>query len=1010
MPCPSENQLARFVSASIAGKREDALEEHVASCDACRNIAFALSSAPAADRHSSEGGLAEGTALGRFRIERELGRGAMGVIYLAFDPELERQVALKLGLPGSALDAEGQERLRREAQSLARLSHPNVVSVFEAGSHDSRVFLVMEYVEGATLEQWLRAEPRPPAAILEVFAEACAGLHAVHSAGLVHRDVKPSNLMLSTAAQVKLTDFGLVRTGAELRTALQRESPDLKLSQTGATIGTPAYMAPEQLDGKEATARSDQFSLCVALYEALYGRRPFAANGLEALRRSMTEPPRIPKRGAPARVRKALLRGLAADPEARFSSMADLQAALRGTRRPVLAGSLALAVAGTAALAWQFAGAGEASPSCAGFADKVQEHWSEARREKVRGAFLAVDASYKERAWQGVQERFDERAESWIAASRRACLDGRAGRQSPRMTDLRMACLSDRLGEWEELLAIFETADDADIVKRAQEAATGLRPLDACSDLAGLTQGDRPIPEALVDEVARLDGQLQRALALARTGQMDAAAALIDRVLPEVRAAGYGPLLARALSARGDILGELGEDESIEDTLLEAIRVASQEKLDPIAARSWNRLVYVIGYRQARYADGHTWAKAADAAILRTGNPAPLRIAYHLNLSNLLLGQGKLTEALAEAQSALQLSLDELGPEHLEAAKIYNNLGAVLQQMDRYPEAKEHLEHALAIDRRAHGDAHPEVAIALTNLGYFASDSGQPEEALAYLQKALPIWEASMGPEHHNVGVTLENTGLALVQLGRYQEARAAHQRAYDILQAKLPAEHPRIGFALFNLARVAARLGESESALVDYAASRELLEKALGADHEVMATVLMGEGGLRARLGQHDEALQLFERALEIAKKKNPEGGEDAALVLINLGQFSLDRGRSEEASTQFERALASLPPGSSEAALASAGLALATIESGQKLAPEIREVLEGALSEGSDFQAEDRDRAMALWALARVLHAGGENRERVERLTVQAAEIFEREPFHDTLAKQLRDWLRAI
>jgi serine/threonine-protein kinase len=267
-------------------------------------------------------------------------------------------VALKL-LRAVKADAVGerQVRLLREAQAMARLSHPNVLPVFDLGTEQGQVFLAMELVEGPTLAEWLRQRERPWHEVLGLFLEAGRGLAAAHRAGLVHRDFKPANVLVGADGRPRVTDFGLVRLGAAWEEAVA-EAPtggsEPMLTQAGAVPGTPAYMSPEQLAGRPVDARGDQFSFCVALHEALYGLRPFEAGAPPERRWT----PRRPERGPrlPRRMKAVLARGLALEPEDRFPSMDALlevlakSPALRGRWWALsLATGLALAAAGVGA-------------------------------------------------------------------------------------------------------------------------------------------------------------------------------------------------------------------------------------------------------------------------------------------------------------------------------------------------------------------------------------------------------------------------------------------------------------------------------------------------------------------------------------------------------------------------------------------------------------------------------------------------------------------------------------
>jgi len=309
--------------------------------------------------------LERGTRVGRYVIGARIGAGGMGVVYRAHDPELDRALAIKLVRTARGGSA-GRARLLREAQAMAKLRHPNVVPIFDVGPTGDGVFVVMPCLEGGTLGEWVRAAPRPWREVIARFAAAGRGLVAAHAAGLVHRDFKPDNVLLDAEGTVEVADFGLARIDAdELPSSGARRAHDPRedLTRTGDVLGTPAYMAPEQMRGEPSDARADQFSFCVALWEALYGRRPFdagTARGGDALRalldQIVAEQRTTPTSGrdVPGWVRAALDRGLRPSPADRWPSMQALLGALGGPPRrrgAILAAAGAAVIAGGVAIA-----------------------------------------------------------------------------------------------------------------------------------------------------------------------------------------------------------------------------------------------------------------------------------------------------------------------------------------------------------------------------------------------------------------------------------------------------------------------------------------------------------------------------------------------------------------------------------------------------------------------------------------------------------------------------------
>src|SRR5579862_4327593 len=293
MSCPDDAELAALLEGRLDSSEAAALAAHFDGCDDCRALvadAARLRTAPDSrgappspedptlPAHGRAIAVARGATIGRYVILERLGQGGMGVVYRAYDPELDRRIALKLVRADSRHHLALRQRLVREAQAMARVSHANVLTVYDAGTVGDEVFIAMELVDGVTLGRWLRAERRAWRDVIDRFVGAGRGLAAAHAAGLVHRDFKPDNVLVAASGAVRVTDFGLARAARESDpdAAPSPSASPSRLTQTGAVLGTPAYMAPEQVRGEAVDARADQFSFCVALYEALWGETPFS--------------------------------------------------------------------------------------------------------------------------------------------------------------------------------------------------------------------------------------------------------------------------------------------------------------------------------------------------------------------------------------------------------------------------------------------------------------------------------------------------------------------------------------------------------------------------------------------------------------------------------------------------------------------------------------------------------------------------------------------------------------
>jgi eukaryotic-like serine/threonine-protein kinase len=356
-PCPSEESLVRYATDELHGSARNALARHLHICETC-DVAVALCRGThQSSIHFTETpeekavlrrvhfarALQPGQLLGHFRIVERIGMGAMGVVFAALDTRLERHVALKVLLESRQSLERAHAQLQLEARSMARLVHPNVVTLFEIGSDRDCVFMAMELVTGYSLREWLQKRPDTKQ-VMHLFSNIALAVQAAHDAGIIHRDLKPQNILVSKSGEPKVTDFGLAQS---------MESLD------GSQSGTPAYMPLEALDGRGAGPASDQFSLAVCLHEALTGNRPFARATMEEYRLALRERPAVDS-SLPRHIRNALARALHVDPEQRFDSVQAFAKALSTGARSTsswrvrtwvaVVGAVTLAGAGAAAL------------------------------------------------------------------------------------------------------------------------------------------------------------------------------------------------------------------------------------------------------------------------------------------------------------------------------------------------------------------------------------------------------------------------------------------------------------------------------------------------------------------------------------------------------------------------------------------------------------------------------------------------------------------------------------
>ncbi|MBL4688580.1 MAG: serine/threonine protein kinase, partial [Nannocystaceae bacterium] len=541
----------------------------------------------------------KGTSVGRYIVLREVGRGAMGAVFVAIDPKLDRRVALKLLLDDTHCPT-ATARMIREAQSLASLNHPNVVTVYDAGEHDEHVFIAMEFVEGKTLRQWQGRELRPWRDVLAAYQQAAMGLAAAHAHGVTHRDFKPDNAMIDAEGRVRVMDFGLARRGeaegdSDATTSGEREPS--ALTQTGSIMGTPAYMSPEQFRNGEVGPASDQFSLCVALYEALVGERPFQAETLADLTAAVTrgEVHDIP-RGvrAPGWLLQVVRKGLSVAPEDRHASMDALLAAFGrglGTRRrwALLAGVTALgALSVTGALR-----PGVADP-CREAAEEIRGRWTTDRIDALQAAFENTGHADASDSWMRVERRVDGFIDDWVQESDHLCGAWR-DTLTPALLGVRQRCLTVQQGHLDALLQAF-TDPTAETVAFASAAAAGLPGPAEC---AQLDDADHAPPLHSVHTVLAAQRLAARALVRRHVGDSAGALKTYEAALDALGEVEAPRARTRILAGLANVLFFAGAVDRAERTLGEAQALAAKSGDMRLTAKLWlERLVQLNIHRR----------------------------------------------------------------------------------------------------------------------------------------------------------------------------------------------------------------------------------------------------------------------------------------------------------------------------------------------------------------------------------------------------------------------------
>jgi tetratricopeptide (TPR) repeat protein/tRNA A-37 threonylcarbamoyl transferase component Bud32 len=868
-----------------------------------------------------------GSLVDRYVVLDLAGAGAMGMVLVAYDPELDRKVAIKLLKFDGAL---ARARLQREAQALAKLDHRNVVAVYDVGTHDGQLFMAMEFVQGKTLGRWM-AEPSPgrPHAwreVLRVFGEAGRGLSAAHAAGLVHRDFKPENVMLGDDGRVRVMDFGLART-----TSLTVETEELAatdasashrvaietMTRTGAVMGTPAYMSLEQFEGKPADARSDQFGFCIALYEALYGQRPFVdatlAELIESLGSARIKPP-TPGTDVPPWLRRVVLRGLAPAPDDRWPSMQALLDALADDpsirRRKWIAGALALALLGGLTTAGVMA-ASRDEQRCENLDHNLDGIWDDERRAEIEAAILATKLSYAPGTWTRVEAAVDTWTSTWVEARTRACEATARGEQSSELLDTRMACLDRQLTHLDATLDVLARADPT-AIENASEAVEKLPTLDRCADIdALLDERGPPRDPLLAAAVDALERRMVEAEALDNLGKADEGLAVMSVIHAEVEALGDEATRVLAGLRLGRLQNSAGDYQGAEATLRRSYRDAIVAGMPEQAAAAARQLVSIVGGSAGlmRPADGRAWAFHAEALTEAVGTPED-HADYLMGLGNVAKMEGAYAEAREHFEHALE-QYEALRPDHPDVITAVTQLASVATFQGEIEQALVHYQRALSLLQRTRDPSHPDIGRMYLSLGELASQDGRHTDARAFLESAVANFEAALGPEHPLLGYTLGSLGYVAAWQGDFAFGRAQLERSISIIEASVGREHYYYADAQEKLGALAFFAKDYADAGEHYELARASLERQMGPTHYSVGIALGNLAELALVERAHALALERADAALAILEPKLGREHIDLLLALDTRGQALLELGRPAEAIEPLRRVLGIRDPG---------------------------------------------------------------------------------------------------
>jgi len=852
-------------------------------------------------------GRREKVEIDRFRIVGRLGSGGMGIVYDAWDPKLRRRVALKVVRPDRT-DGPIDRRLLREARSAAQLKHPNVVTVYEAGEVDELVWIAMEFIDGHTISDWLEAAP--PATphgwreIVALYIDAGRGLAEAHRRGLIHRDFKPDNVLVESrdgeAPIARVVDFGLARKSRDGPDAGQ-SIPDLKASisdeeetAAGRVMGTPAYMAPEQMAGLTIDARADQFAFCVSLYESLEGTRPFAGTTLHEVLVGIEDGlVRRPRKRLPRWLFRAIQRGLAYEPDERFDSMNELLERLEsGLARRRRHGWVAVAGGAVAVAGLAFAWPSRLDDPCREAATASLQVWSPARQQATAAWFEAGEGDYPRAAGEAFADNLDGWIARWNAMRTETCRAAQLeARQSDELRDRRDACLDRQLRRVDALVSGLR-AEPPNPERVAQVASAGsqLPDLDLCANASWLlaaapmegSPDERQRARSLDDTLSELEGS-------AHTSDPTRLVERAATAREEATDLGNAPLIARAWAIEGRAHSLLGDHERAREGLRRAFRAAIRGSAEDIAAEAALGAAWTQIEHHDDLDDARRWLGDADAFITALGDPPRLRatwldhsgvLAYiegdferseslhrralalregtpglefaaaqtRVNLAGVLASRKEVDQALTEFSQARELFEQRVGPGHPVLAQLATNESVALLRAGRIDDAIAAGERALEIKRALYGPDNHRLASTLVNLANARWEGGDHDAANADLARAIKLREAELGPDHKTLVGPLINLGLGYEEVNKPVEALGPYERAHAIALENWPADHPDVLYAGHGRARSLVAMGRTDDAgqvldpLID-ALDRVRIGKSIEA--EMAASILT----LRAKL-----------------------------------------------------------------------------------------------------------------------------------------------------------------
>ncbi len=816
--------------------------------------------------------------LGRYHLLEMVGAGGMGVVWGAWDPELDRRVAIKLV---KAAREASRERILLEGQALAKLSHPNVVPVYDVGVVDEQVYLVMEWVRGENLRAYA-TQRRSVGEIVAVYRAAAEGLSAAHRAELIHRDFKPDNAMLGDDGRVRVLDFGLARDEVGPITSGSTSAGELT---RGA--GTPQYMAPEQVEGTQLTPAVDQYAFGVALREALAGR-----DGIDAT-----------KADVPRWLAEIIERTTARDPLQRYASMdAMLRALARDpatVRRRWLVGVGAIGFAGVAFTGGVLRGGSSNEPApCQDGAAVLASTWNPGRAQQLASRFAEAGATS---TWNLVNERIDRFTTAWVAGHEAACRATHVhASQSAAMLDRRTQCLASARARFDAGLTVLERDPHA-IAGVAVDVVAALPDVTRCADVAALS-AQPPLP---TDPVLR--PRIDIAVAQLAAARMSRFAvpdlALAARALAAARDTSWPPVIAEAMLVLGELQRERGLA-SAGESLREAATLALANGSDELAAWAMANLAWDTG-EDSRAEDAKLWSGLAHGLWTRVGEPPQLGVRVAGAQAMAAVANGAPADALVATRRQVALATRVFGDDPIARAANHKNLANALLWAGQLPQARLEIDEAIKLVVATLGDGHPMTGEYFMVAASIAAAQGQVDLAVTNARRAVDIPTRWYGPDAAALVTPLEVLGGIFATYGEVDQARKLIDRSLAIRARHGDRPNAALGETLVNLAVAEVGRGDLPRALELGNRGLAMLEATRGPNHPGLANALVLLGYIERARNHFTESARHLERAVSITSLALGPSHVDTINPRIELANTHLAAGRPGEAVTALQPAL---------------------------------------------------------------------------------------------------------